>query len=379
MDGIRESKSETPPLDANTNEERSDESKNCADTKPRMGISEDILANISSPIVKSANYQIGRNTSNKRGRNAKDTTLRNCARKNADKGGRLKGENISSVSVRENLDPADENTVTDQLPISFDKKQGRSKLKRKKNGKVSRKINPRSKERKLDSVEINMIKEVHSIHNQMDKDEHAHDYFLPAKKPSEIKGKPGKQGEEVKSALCPEHNQDLKCKKNMEVSLDGIIEDGLVSDHQEGADNVFAEEAQSTENITGNSARATESAEKVRASLNTRILDDLATLRDHCQENGAAMLNCKLNYNIQCAFCLSSEVSEVSICFPCFCESYFAFFLYLMTFESISFLNLPPKLQASGEMIHYNNGIPVAADYNGGSRVIHSHKNCAEW
>ncbi|KAL9404001.1 hypothetical protein Peur_000973 [Populus x canadensis] len=349
MDGIRESKSETPPLDANTNEERSDESKNCTDTKPRMGICEDILANLSSPIVKSANYQIGRNTSNKRGRNAKDTTLRNCARKNADKGGRLKGENVSSVSVRENLDQADENTVTDQLPISFDKKQGRSNLKRKKNGKVSRKINLRCKGRKLDSVEINMIKEVHSIHNQMDKDEHAHDYFLPVplvedKKPSEIKGKPGKQGEEVKSALCPEHNQDLKCKKNMEVSLDGIIEDGLVGDHQEGADNVFAEEAQSTENITGNSARATESAEKVQASLNTRILDDLATLRDHFQENGAAMLNCKLNYNIQCAFCLSSEVSE-----------------------------------ASGEMIHYNNGIPVAADYNGGSRVIHSHKNCAEW
>uniref|UniRef100_A0A6N2M7L3 PHD-type domain-containing protein n=1 Tax=Salix viminalis TaxID=40686 RepID=A0A6N2M7L3_SALVM len=129
----------------------------------------------------------------------------------------------------------------------------------------------------------------------------------------------------------------------MEVSLDGILEDGLVSDHQGGVDNVSAEVAQSTENITGSSAKATESAEKVQTSLNTGILDDLATLRDHCRENGA-MLDCKLNHNIRCAFCLSSEDSE-----------------------------------ASGEMIHFNNGVPVAADYNGGSRVIHSHKNCAEW
>ncbi|KAJ6423788.1 hypothetical protein OIU84_024711 [Salix udensis] len=385
MDGIRERNSETPPLDANTNEERSDESKICIYTIPRMGASEDILANLSSPIVKSASYQIESNTSNKRGRNARDTTLRNCARKNADKDtgatvvatrvsgkttektlankgcvlisgkigewkkdGRLKRENVSSVSVRENSNQGDENTVTDQMPISLDQKQGRSNLKRKKNGKVSREISLRCKERKLDSVEINMIKEVHSTHNQIDKDEHALDYFLPVpvvedKKISEIKGKTGKQGEEVKSALSSEHNQDLKCKRDMEVSLDGILEDGLVSDHQGGVHNVSAEVAQSTENITGSSAKATESAEKVQTSLNTGILDDLATLRDHCRENGA-MLDCKLNHNIRCAFCLSSEDSE-----------------------------------ASGEMIHFNNGVPVAADYNGGSRVIHSHKNCAEW
>ncbi|KAM6551970.1 hypothetical protein CsatB_001778 [Cannabis sativa] len=47
---------------------------------------------------------------------------------------------------------------------------------------------------------------------------------------------------------------------------------------------------------------------------------------------------------IQCAFCLSSE-----------------------------------ETQASGEMVHYYNGRPVAADYNGGSKVIHSHRSCTEW
>ncbi|CAK7350161.1 unnamed protein product [Dovyalis caffra] len=385
MNGIQEGKSEAPPLSANANDEHSDESKKCVNTKPGMGVSEDVLVNRSPAIVKSARNQIGRNISNKRGRTAKDATLRKCARKNADKDlevtvaakrvsgktmekelegkeffltskeiekwnkkdGGLKGEDVSSVSVRETLDMDDENTATDQLPISLDKKQGCSDLKRKENG--SGKISPECKEQKLDSIEINMINEVFSNQNHMDNDESSHVYLLSVplvedKKISDINGKPSKQGEEVKSALSSEDYQEFKCKKNMEVSLDGILEDGLVNDHQEGPGIVFAEEAHSTENINNNSAKATESAEKVQASLNTGSLDNSATLGEHCKENDMAMLKLKLNYNIQCAFCLSSEDSE-----------------------------------ASGEMIHYYNGIPVTADYNGGSRVIHSHRNCAEW
>ncbi|CAA7054605.1 unnamed protein product [Microthlaspi erraticum] len=45
-----------------------------------------------------------------------------------------------------------------------------------------------------------------------------------------------------------------------------------------------------------------------------------------------------------CAFCQSSEVTE-----------------------------------ASGEMAHYHSGEPVSADFNGGSKLTHVHKNCAEW
>lgn len=41
--------------------------------------------------------------------------------------------------------------------------------------------------------------------------------------------------------------------------------------------------------------------------------------------------------------------------------------------------NLQVILQASGEMVHYYNGKPVSADYNGGSKIIHSHRNCTEW
>ncbi|KAK4254598.1 hypothetical protein QN277_009956 [Acacia crassicarpa] len=50
------------------------------------------------------------------------------------------------------------------------------------------------------------------------------------------------------------------------------------------------------------------------------------------------------NKKFECAFCLSSEESE-----------------------------------ASGEMVHYYKGKPVAADHEGGSKVIHSHRNCTEW
>ncbi|GFY96894.1 breast cancer susceptibility1 [Actinidia rufa] len=38
-----------------------------------------------------------------------------------------------------------------------------------------------------------------------------------------------------------------------------------------------------------------------------------------------------------------------------------------------------PIFQASGDMVHYLNGKPVSADYNGGSKVIHAHRNCTEW
>ncbi|KAJ0980471.1 hypothetical protein J5N97_008726 [Dioscorea zingiberensis] len=52
--------------------------------------------------------------------------------------------------------------------------------------------------------------------------------------------------------------------------------------------------------------------------------------------------------------------------------------------------NAPSKIQCafcqsdsdtevSGEMMHYFNGKPVTADYNGGLNIIHAHKNCTEW
>ncbi|MQL81710.1 hypothetical protein Taro_014172, partial [Colocasia esculenta] len=37
------------------------------------------------------------------------------------------------------------------------------------------------------------------------------------------------------------------------------------------------------------------------------------------------------------------------------------------------------ETEVTGNMMHYFNGKPVAADYNGGNHVVHSHKHCAEW
>ncbi|XP_019706744.1 protein BREAST CANCER SUSCEPTIBILITY 1 homolog isoform X2 [Elaeis guineensis] len=65
-----------------------------------------------------------------------------------------------------------------------------------------------------------------------------------------------------------------------------------------------------------------------------------------CHTLGNNMLRkCENNkFQIQCAFCQSTNDTE-----------------------------------DSGEMMHYFNGKPVTADFNGGVNVIHSHKNCTEW
>ncbi|CAI0548465.1 unnamed protein product [Linum tenue] len=44
-----------------------------------------------------------------------------------------------------------------------------------------------------------------------------------------------------------------------------------------------------------------------------------------------------------------------------------------------AFCHSPKISEASGEIVHYLNGRPVAADQVGQSKVIHCHKSCAEW
>ncbi|KAG9439395.1 hypothetical protein H6P81_019560 [Aristolochia fimbriata] len=68
---------------------------------------------------------------------------------------------------------------------------------------------------------------------------------------------------------------------------------------------------------------------------NEVVLSAKNPLLQKCNENP---------FKIECAFCHSCDISEVT-----------------------------------GEMVHYSSGKLVAADYNGASSVIHSHKKCAEW
>ncbi|KAH0454231.1 hypothetical protein IEQ34_016155 [Dendrobium chrysotoxum] len=44
-----------------------------------------------------------------------------------------------------------------------------------------------------------------------------------------------------------------------------------------------------------------------------------------------------------------------------------------------AFCHSSNDLELSGEIMHYCDGKSVAADFNGGVNVIHSHKNCTEW
>ncbi|KAG2249104.1 hypothetical protein Bca52824_088732 [Brassica carinata] len=47
--------------------------------------------------------------------------------------------------------------------------------------------------------------------------------------------------------------------------------------------------------------------------------------------------------------------------------------------STCAFCQSSEDTEASGEMAHYHRGEPVSADFSGGSKVIHAHKNCAEW
>ncbi|XP_021662104.2 protein BREAST CANCER SUSCEPTIBILITY 1 homolog isoform X2 [Hevea brasiliensis] len=123
------------------------------------------------------------------------------------------------------------------------------------------------------------------------------------------------------------------------------VDDGLLNDHQEGHISISAKETQCIEKAAAVSVKETQYKRKVRGSLGSKIPDNSEILGTLGQANVVALHTCQtLALNIHCAFCLSSEDSE-----------------------------------ASGEMVHYCNGRPVAANYNSGSKVIHSHRNCAEW
>lgn len=74
-----------------------------------------------------------------------------------------------------------------------------------------------------------------------------------------------------------------------------------------------------------------------------------------------------------CAFCQSSEDTEVGFTISHWSPRYRPLLLFTILLIEMLYE------QASGEMTHYHRGEPVSADFNGRSKVIHVHKNCAEW
>ncbi|KAK8522423.1 hypothetical protein V6N12_056131 [Hibiscus sabdariffa] len=139
-----------------------------------------------------------------------------------------------------------------------------------------------------------------------------------------------KRAREVKLATSLKSEETPNCKKKMKVSFSGDTKGGLAEDQQlqQGNSNASHERP----------------SEKAHESPTVGIADG-STVKKLPLANGAALRKCEtIAKKAQCAFCLSTEDSE-----------------------------------ATGEMVHYYEGRPVPQDYNGGSKVIHSHKNCTEW
>ncbi|XP_050369496.1 protein BREAST CANCER SUSCEPTIBILITY 1 homolog [Argentina anserina] len=136
-----------------------------------------------------------------------------------------------------------------------------------------------------------------------------------------------KRAREVKSC-----DQELKTTKKVKVSFDVNSKDEAAIEIGEDYHDITEDGNQLTETSKGNP--------NARLFTDRSSMQKLPTLR-----NDVVIRRCDaVASKVQCAFCLSSEESE-----------------------------------ASGEIVHYHNGKPVTADHNGGSKVIHSHRNCTEW
>ncbi|KAL5773950.1 hypothetical protein ACOSP7_011507 [Xanthoceras sorbifolium] len=381
---IEEKKLEAASRDANTNEEHCHENVKWMTSEQGNGIVDEVQRKVSSSSNINSKNQTANGKPNKRGRKAKQNGRNKCAKKDADQdseihvdskeesdllqkqvndsiGGSLVlkntrkrnkkvGSSICATEPRtetvvpvsfETVDQDAENRVL-QLPASLDKKQGSDEDLQLKNEKHSWKINRKSKEdcylrskrRKIVSTEVNMPERAVAVQNQTDEDTIQQSLFRSIcmdndKGISAVKKKHSKGAGKINSALNSKFDDKLRCKNRMEVSFHDISKGRLV-DHKQ--DN----------NV---SMKETQSAENAQCTADVRVMDDSSRAKKLLKTVGRVLQKCEILSNkIQCAFCHSSEDSE-----------------------------------ASGEMIHYYNGKPVAADYNSGSKVIHSHRNCTEW
>ncbi|XP_057503698.1 protein BREAST CANCER SUSCEPTIBILITY 1 homolog [Actinidia eriantha] len=136
----------------------------------------------------------------------------------------------------------------------------------------------------------------------------------------------------IKTTINSKCVRELRCSKKLKISPFDVSKDNLVNGVQDGCDGVSAKNTRPFGKLQFNS--------EVRDLEDSTELDKVLPALD-----GAVLRKCEtVPKKIQCAFCHSTEDCE-----------------------------------ASGDMVHYLNGKPVSADYNGGSKVIHAHRNCTEW
>lgn len=255
-------------------------------------------------------------------------------------------DNVLAASVRTEIIYQHGKNIVSDLPNSLGKKQGSDEdLHFMRTGKKCWKINSqtdadfctKSKRRKVDSTEVNMLEKVSMVQKKTDKDAIPQPSLIPTcedadKKKSVLKGKTTKTARKIKTSSNSKCDKESRWNKRMKASFSGISKDGLVEDNKvrEGYSSAAIE---------------TQSPDGVRGSSDIRVLDDSSKEKElHKTQRGALRKCDTLAHKIQCSFCHSSENSE-----------------------------------ASGEMVHYYNGKPVSVDYNGGSKIIHSHRKCTEW
>ncbi|KAE7996126.1 hypothetical protein FH972_000874 [Carpinus fangiana] len=366
---IQEKELEAALQDVTTNEEPSMKNEKCMKSKRGSGTADGFLPNVSSPRTEGSSDQIGSNKYNKSGniRKANERAKKKCP---------TKQHKDSDFEIYIDLNKASENFIQEQTldnnysldktskrskkshigtsatmptpksihgdksavietPLSVGEKEGNNEVfTLKKAGKRHKKIDcsVRSEKRKLDSLKNNVLKEIVKTRNQKDEDtntklEPLSIAMADYKKVSGFRQKPSKPGKATKS-----RGQELRSRKKLKVSSDGILKDKLVNDIQESHTYV--------------PARKTQLNEKVQGKFDVKVQDDSSVVQKlPSLMNKVVLQKCGIISNkFQCAFCLSSEESE-----------------------------------ASGEMVHYYNGRPVAADHDGGSKLIHSHRNCTEW
>ncbi|XP_059665977.1 protein BREAST CANCER SUSCEPTIBILITY 1 homolog [Cornus florida] len=132
---------------------------------------------------------------------------------------------------------------------------------------------------------------------------------------------------EIKTITKQKYARELRCSKRPKIFTNNISKGKSVDAVQDGNNKVSAK------------------SKKVQGNSDVKDLNNTSEKERSLPSSGALLRKCGTVLNkIQCSFCHSAEDSE-----------------------------------ASGVMCHYLNGKPVAADHDGGSKVIHAHRNCTEW
>lgn len=192
-------------------------------------------------------------------------------------------KNVHAVSVgTETLKHGKESMAT-ETPASLGKKEGSDENSTLKNARKGRKKIDcliRSEKRKLESVKENMLEEISKIEN------HKNEHKIPELAPVSKSG-----------------DRELRSRKKMKASADGMLKGDLVNDSQKGHTYVSAKETQMSEKILCNPDVKVQDDSSVVQKLPSRI-------------NELVLRKCEtVSKKFQCAFCLSSEESEVS-CTP---------------------------------------------------------------